>query len=82
MKRISFKRYANKNVSICLPNDFYDDRLEIYLMCDSYIGIDQSYKIDLLQINGAINGQRKQQFDETEQDDDWNDPEVDYDNQP
>lgn len=81
MKRISFKRYASKNVSICLPNDFYDDRLEIYLMCDSYIGLDQSYKIDLLQVNGAINGQHHQ-HDEPEQTTYWGDPEVDYDNQP
>jgi|TARA_B110000285_G_C14853267_1_gene480980 hypothetical protein len=50
-------------------------------MCDSYIGLDQSYKIDLLQVNGAINGQR-QQYDEPEQSTDWGDPEADYETQP
>ena len=50
-------------------------------MCDSYIGLDQSYKLDLLQVNGAINGQR-QQYDEPEQSTDWGDPEADYETQP
>ena len=50
-------------------------------MCYSYIGLDQSYKIDLLQVNGAINGQR-QQYDEPEQSTDWGDPEADYETQP
>lgn len=40
MKRIAFKRFASKNLNICLPKDFNKDKVEIYLMCDSYIGLD------------------------------------------
>lgn len=40
MKRIAFKRFANKNLNIFLPKDFNKEKVEIYLMCDSYIGID------------------------------------------
>lgn len=29
-------------------------------MCDSYIGLDQYYKIDLMQINGVISGQKRE----------------------
>ena len=43
MKRISFKRFASKNLNIILPRDFINDQLQIFLMCDSYIGLDQEY---------------------------------------
>lgn len=54
LKRLSFNRYATKNVSIALPDDFLDQELELHLICDSYIGLDQVYTIDLIQINGLI----------------------------
>lgn len=63
MKRVAFKRYASKNITICLPQDFVDDKLEITLMCDSYIGMDQCYTVDLMQINGAIKGQLDEQME-------------------
>ena len=40
MKRVSFKRYTTKEMTICLPEDFRGQPLEVVLMCDSYIGLD------------------------------------------
>ena len=40
MKRISFKRFANKKVSIVLPQNFDKEKLVIHLLNDSYIGMD------------------------------------------
>ena len=41
LKRLSFKRSTSKNLVVVLPDDFtYEPRLKIYLMCDSYIGLD------------------------------------------
>lgn len=54
MKRIAFKRYASKRLTLCLPQSFAEEQLEIYLMCDSYIGLDQAYQIDLEKINEVI----------------------------
>ena len=48
MKRIAFKRYASKNLNIVLPRDFEADKLKIYLLCDSYLGLDQEYTIDFV----------------------------------
>lgn len=54
MKRIAFKRFASKKMTICLPNNFQTEHLQIYLLCDSYIGLDQQYSVDLAKINEAI----------------------------
>lgn len=41
IKRISFKRLTQKPLIIALPSDFRaEPRLQIHLMCDSYIGLD------------------------------------------
>jgi hypothetical protein len=40
LKRISFNRFTSKALSVVLPRDFYTEKLELYLMCDSYIGLD------------------------------------------
>ena len=54
MKRIAFKRFASKKLTIPLPHDFDKDKLDLFLMCDSYIGLDQQCSIDLVQINRQI----------------------------
>ena len=40
MKRVAFNRYAIKSLSIALPENFNVEKLELYLMCDTYIGLD------------------------------------------
>jgi len=63
MKRISFKRFASKKLQLVLPRDF-EDKLELHLMCDSYVGLDQCYEIDVEQVNDAIISQAKAAEDE------------------
>jgi len=70
MKRIAFKRFASKNLQICLPRDFVNNKLSVILMCDSYIGLDQEYTIDLHSINKAIRSKDAQDYGE-----EWVDPE-------
>ena len=60
LKRMSFKRFTSQNLVVMLPDDFaYQSRLKIYLMCDSYIGLDQEYTIDLNKVNDTILHQAK-----------------------
>jgi len=40
MKRLSFKRFTTKEITISLPDDFSGEPLELHLICDSYIGLD------------------------------------------
>lgn len=52
IKRVAFKRHTQKNLVVCLPEDFSENRnLKVFLMCDSYIGLDQEYTIDLIKVN-------------------------------
>jgi len=80
MKRLAFKRYSSKNLAIQLPAEFRGTELQIVLMCDSYIGMDQEYSIDLEQINGAI----RDQAEPTEATESllWADPEAEPQTQP
>ena len=64
LKRASFNRFATKTLTLALPEDFLEEKLELYLMCDSYIGLDQQYSIDLLQINGLIKAKSKEDQDD------------------
>lgn len=54
MKRVTFNRFATKNLSVALPEDFLEEKIELYLLCDSYIGLDQLHSIDLIKINGVL----------------------------
>lgn len=52
IKRVAFKRSTQKTLVVLLPEDFYREKyLKVFLMCDSYIGLDQEYTIDLLKVN-------------------------------
>ena len=50
MKRVAFKKLTQKSLVVALP-DSLDTPLQLMLMCDSYIGIDQIYSIDLRKVN-------------------------------
>ena len=54
MKRVAFKRFSTKNLAICLPKNFVNEKYQLYLMCDSYIGLDQEFTIDFAAINQTI----------------------------
>lgn len=54
MKRVAFKRFTTKEITISLPEDFGGGPLELHLICDSYIGLDQCYTLDLGGINKAL----------------------------
>jgi hypothetical protein len=41
---------------VALPRDFRTEKLELYLMCDSYIGLDQYHQIDLSDVNDYLEG--------------------------
>lgn len=51
IKRVSFNRFTSKNVTIALPQNFMTQKLELHLMCDSYIGLDQYHQVDLSLVN-------------------------------
>lgn len=40
LKRINFNRQVKKDINIVLPRDFLNEKLDLHLMCDSYIGLD------------------------------------------
>ena len=45
-KKVYFKDKARKKMQICLPEDFKKSQeLVVYLMSDSYIGLDQIYTL-------------------------------------
>jgi len=54
VKRISFKRRTSKSLAIALPEDFEEETFDVYLMCDSYIGLDQIVNVDFYDANEAI----------------------------
>lgn len=61
LKRMAFKRFSSKELILMLPDDFTYERLELYFMCDSYIGLDQQYTIDLNKVNSTMAAQRNPQ---------------------
>lgn len=55
LKRLTFKRFTSKNLIVLLPDDFESEsKIKVYLMCDSYIGLDQEYTIDINRVNDTI----------------------------
>lgn len=82
MKRIAFKRFASKNLNICLPKNFKTEKLKVFLLCDSYIGLDQEYTIDFNKVNAAIRRQSAQKQEDPVEDQGFVDPEVESQAQP
>lgn len=54
IKKFSFRNITRKTIDFTCPAEIDDDSLQLYLMSDSYIGIDQQYPIMLNSINRRI----------------------------
>mmetsp|Transcript_42533 Transcript_42533/g.49658 ORF Transcript_42533/g.49658 Transcript_42533/m.49658 type:complete len:374 (-) Transcript_42533:43-1164(-) len=54
LKRTPLKRFAKRELNIPLPVDFKNEKLKLYLMSDTYIGIDQVITIDCRKVNMLI----------------------------
>lgn len=46
LKKVSVKRKVNLKVQIEVPSDLSKSKVYVYLMADSYIGLDQVHKVD------------------------------------
>jgi hypothetical protein len=53
LKRVAFKKITEKSLIVLLPDDL-SVPLQVMIVSDSYIGLDQSYAIDLNKINRGI----------------------------
>lgn len=53
LKRVAFKKITEKSLVVLLPDDL-SVPLQVMIVSDSYIGLDQSYAIDLNKINRGI----------------------------
>jgi len=52
---VAFKRFTQKQISVVLPDCFEEQsRLQVLVMCDSYIGLDQHYTIDIQKVNSIL----------------------------
>ena len=53
-EKVSFKEKVFKNISFIAPKEIDNDSLVLYLISDSYFGLDQQYNIRLKDINKGI----------------------------
>lgn len=54
LKRTPLFKFTYRELHVPLPNDFNSEYLNLYLMSDSYIGIDQVIHIDLRKVNVVL----------------------------
>lgn len=86
LKRVTLNRLTQKNLIVMLPDDF-ETPLQVILMSDSYIGLDQSYTVDLNKVNNKLRLSMKEpvkkpkkvvaQIDDSKKDDDYAGPSLD-----
>ena len=53
-EKLAFKEKRNKKINFTAPKDIDEDSIKLYIMSDSYFGLDQEYNINLKQINKGI----------------------------
>jgi hypothetical protein len=53
-EKIGFKGKRNKIINFTAPKEIDEDSIRLYIMSDSYFGLDQEYNINLKQINKGI----------------------------
>lgn len=46
LKKASVKKKVNLKIQIEVPSDLANDKVYVYLMADSYIGLDQVYQVN------------------------------------
>jgi len=54
IKKISFRGTVTKNINFICPKEIDNDSIQLFLFCDSYIGIDQQYPVRLEALNRGI----------------------------
>ena len=53
-EKIGFKEKRNKTINFTAPKEIDEDSIKLYIMSDSYFGLDQEYNINLKEINKGI----------------------------
>jgi len=72
-EKIAFKEKRNRKINFMAPREIDEDSIKLYIMSDSYFGLDQEYNLNLKQINkgimdkyGIIEIKQKKDIDEKE----------------
>ena len=53
-EKVAFKEKRNCKINFTVPKNIDEDSIKLYIMSDSYFGLDQEYNINLKQINQGI----------------------------
>ena len=53
-EKVAFKEKRNCKITFTAPKNIDEDSIKLYIMSDSYFGLDQEYNINLKQINRGI----------------------------
>ena len=53
-EKVAFKEKKNKKINFTAPENIDESSIKLYIMSDSYFGLDQEYNLNLQQINKGI----------------------------
>ena len=53
-EKVTFKEKRNCKITFTAPKNIDEDSIKLYIMSDSYFGLDQEYNINLKKINKGI----------------------------
>ncbi len=53
-EKLAFKEKRNRKINFTAPKEIDEDSIKLYIMSDSYFGLDQEYNLNLKQINKGI----------------------------
>ena len=53
-EKVSFKEHLHRKINFIAPKEIDNDSLVLYILSDSYFGLDQQYDLKLLDINEGI----------------------------
>ena len=53
-EKIAFKEKRNRKINFIAPKEIDEDSIKLYIISDSYFGLDQEYNLNLKQINKGI----------------------------